>query len=173
MKKTAVLMCAFLCAAGCGVYEPVEIIPDHLQSIRIEPVRNETSQIGISSDLTQELIDEFIREGRFTVTSSPDADAILYTTVASYSQIPLSYDENFVVQEYKIAMVANLRFIDNVEKLTLWQEKREGFSGGIEAWVNYSVSPEVGITETEEEARERLIENLAQRILQRTVYGWD
>ena len=174
MKKTLfIIITLSSILLGCGVYEPIDIIPDHLQTVRIEPVNNETAQIGISTELTRELIDEFIKEGRFTVTSARDADSVLYTTVAEYSQIPISYDENFVVQEYKLTVIANLEFVDNIERVRLWEEQRKGFTGGIEAWVNYSVSPETGFVETEEEARQRLIRDLAQRILHRTVYGWD
>jgi len=159
--------------SGCGVYEPVEILPDHLRSLRVDPVSNETSRIGLGQDLTQQLIDDFVREGRFNVTGSENADAILFTTIAEYSRIPIAYDENFVAQEYKITMIVNLQFVDNIEKVRLFDESREGLLGGIEAWVNYNASPDMGFVETEEEAQERLIREISEQIIQRTIYGWD
>ncbi|NLB34749.1 MAG: LptE family protein [Elusimicrobia bacterium] len=162
-----------LSALGCGAYEPVEILPDHLRSLRVNSVSNETSQIGLGQDLTQQLIDDFVREGRFKVTGSDDADAILFTTIADYSKIPISYDENFVAQEYKITMVVNLQFVDNIDRVRIFDESRKGLVGGIETWVNYNASPDLGFVETEEEAKERLIREISERIIQRTIYGWD
>lgn len=173
MKMIILLGALLLPLTGCGVYEPIEILPDHLRSIRIDTVRNETSQVSLGRDLTQQLIDDFVREGRFNVTASEDADAILFTTIAEYSIIPIAYDENFVAQEYKLTMIVNLQFVDNIERVRIFDDRREGLSGGLEAWVNYNASPDMGFVETEEEARERLIRDLSERILQRTIYGWD
>ncbi len=155
------------------MYEPVEIVPDHIRNVRVVPVRNQTSQIGISTDMTEQIEEEFIREGRLRVTDSRDADSALYTTVVRYNKIPVSYDENFIVEEYQLSMVVELVFVDNIKELRLWEEKRKDHRGGIEASVIYNVSHDRGYTETEEEARQRLIKEIARRILQRTIYGWE
>jgi len=70
MKRAAENIIIAIILAGmisCGVYQPIEIVPDHVRTIRINPVKNETQQIDLSSDLTEEVTNEFIREGRLTV----------------------------------------------------------------------------------------------------------
>jgi outer membrane lipopolysaccharide assembly protein LptE/RlpB len=174
MNTKKYLLAVFgLLLCGCGVYEPIEIVPDHIQTIRIEPFENNTQQIGLIADLTEELVNEFIKEGRLTVVSAPDADSTLKGTIVEYSKIPLSYDENFVVQEYKLTMIVNLKYYDNIQKVRLWEYTREDLLGGIEVWVKYYVGPDSAIPETEEEARDRLVEDVAEKILQRVVYGWE
>ncbi|MEA3506014.1 MAG: LPS assembly lipoprotein LptE, partial [Elusimicrobiota bacterium] len=75
--KFWVLSLAALVAAGCGVYEPIGIIPDEIRNIRIEQFENKTSQTDIAEDLTEEVIDNFIKEGRLSVVSRHDADSRL------------------------------------------------------------------------------------------------
>ena len=163
----------FVGIISCGVYQPIEVVPDHVQTIRINPVKNETQQIELSSDLTEEITNEFIREGRLTVVNRNDADSSIDVTVIEYTKIPISYDENFVAQEYKLNMILNLRFFDRVNKVKLWEDIRENLTGGIEAYVKYYAGPDPEFSETEDEARQRLIEDVAKLILQRTIYGWE
>jgi len=171
--KNSIIVSILFAVSGCGVYEPIQVIPDYIRTIYIEPVKNETQQIGIGSDLTEELINEFVKEGRLTVTNSENADSVLRTTAYEYSKIPISYDENFVVEEYKLSMIINLKYFDNIKKVKLWEDIRNDLHGGIEVWVKYYVGQESGFAETEEEARQRLIEEAAEKILHRTVYGWE
>jgi len=161
----------FIC--GCGIYEPIEVVPDHIQTFRINPVKNKTQQIGLTSDLTEEVINEIVKEGRLTVVSSPDADSSLDIIIIEYSKIPIAYDENFIAQEYKLNMIINLKFYDHIKKLKLWEDVRENLTGGIETWVKYYVGTDTEFPETEEEARQRLVQDIAKKILHRIVYGWE
>ncbi|MFW6172260.1 MAG: LptE family protein [Elusimicrobiota bacterium] len=172
-KLTMFIILLQLMIIGCGVYEPMEIVPDHIQTIRIVPFKNETQEMGLSSELTEEVINEFIKDGRLTVVNSDKADSILKGTIIEYTKIPISYDENFIATEFKLNMIINLSYYDNIEKLKLWEDKREGFDGGIENWVKYYVQQNAEFVETEEEAIQRLVEDTADKILHRTVYGWE
>jgi outer membrane lipopolysaccharide assembly protein LptE/RlpB len=173
LLKNILLITAVMFFAGCGVYEPIEVIPDHIQTVRIQPIRNETQQIELTSDLKEEVINEFIKEGRLTVVSNEDSDSVLDITILDYSKMPIDYDENFVAQEYKLTMIINLKFYDNINQVKLWEDVRNDLTGGIEAWVTYFVGTDTEFAETEEEARTRLIQDVSKKILHRTVYGWD
>ncbi|MGM0441654.1 MAG: LptE family protein [Elusimicrobiota bacterium] len=163
----------FMGVTGCGAYQPMEIVPDSIQSIRIKQFKNETDQIDFSEKLTEEVTDQFIREGRLTVKNSDNADSILEGTIYEYKKIPISYDENFITEEYRLTMIVNLTYYDMQREVKLWEEKREDYSGGIETSVTYYVGDTEGITETEDEAWERLIERASEKILNRTLYGWE
>jgi hypothetical protein len=171
-----VLSLAAVFAAGCGVYEPIGIIPDEIRDVRIEQFENKTSQTDISEDLTEEVINNFIKDGRLTVVSRSDADSRLKGAIVEYRKIPVSYDANFIVNEYRLVMVVNLWYYDLVNEVKLWEEVRRdpaSGTGGIEARVRYYVGEEMGVTETEEEARQRLIKDAADRITRRTLHGWE
>ncbi len=157
---------------GCGVYQPIEIVPDRIRTVRIKQFDNRTDQIDFSEKLTEEVTNQFIREGRLTVKNTEDADSVLEGTISEYKKIPISYDANFITEEYRLIMIVNLVFYDMQERVKLWEEKREDYSGGIETSVTYYVGDTRGITETEDEAWERLIERASEKILNRTLYGW-
>ena len=175
LKFLAGLFILTFIASGCAVvslYEAVEVVPDNIRNVYIEPVRNETQQVSLSIDLTEKIIDEFIKEGRLTVVGPEEADSTLRTTIIEYSKIPIAYDENFITEEYKLTIIVDLRYYDNIKKVKIFEEVRQDLLGGIEVWVKYYVGKDIELVETEEEARERLIEDVAKEILRRTVYGW-
>ncbi len=173
IKRTMLLLFSAGFISGCGVYEPIEVVPDYIRTLYIKPVKNETQQIGLSSALTQEVINEFVKEGRLTVVGSENSDSSLEATIVEYSKLPIAYNEHLIAQEYKLTMIVNLKFYDHVKKLKLWEDIRMELSGGIESNLKYYVGQEVEFAETEEEARQRLIEDIAGKILHRTVYGWE
>lgn len=160
---------------ACSVYQPIEIVPDHIRTIRIEPIKNKTQQIRLTSELSEQLIDEFTKEGRLTVLNTNNADSALEIIIIEYSKIPILYDENFVAEEFKVNMIINLKYYDLIKKVMLWEDTRVGLAGGIETWVNYNVDigKDSGFTETEEEVRYRLVIDTAKQIMQRTVLGWE
>jgi len=161
---------------GCA-YTPVEILPKHIKRIAVPTFINKTARYGIESKLTDAVIEEFIRDGHLSIAKKEDADAILTGEIVTYVLEPLSYDATEVVEQYKLWVVVNLSFRDLTTGQVLWEEKRESVDGnligGIEGNVRYYVTPRAGRTvETEEEAQERLVIELADRIVRRTVYGW-
>jgi len=161
---------------GCA-YTPVEILPKHIKSIAVPNFINKTARYGIESKLTDAVIEEFIRDGHLSITKKKDANALLTGEIVTYVLEPLSYDATEVVEQYKLWVVVNLSFQDLTTGELLWEEKRESVDGnligGIEGDVRYYVTPRAGRrVETEEEAQDRLVVELADRIVRRTVYGW-
>jgi len=161
---------------GCA-YTPVEILPKHIKTIAVPTLINKTARYGIESKLTDAVIEEFIRDGHLSISKKEEADAILTGEIVTYVLEPLSYDATEVVEQYKLWVVVNLSFRDLTTEEVLWEEKRESIDGnligGIEGDVRYYVTPKAGRTvETEEEAQDRLVVDLADRIVRRTVYGW-
>jgi len=162
--------------SGCA-YTPVEILPKHIKTIAVPTFINRTARYGIESKLTDAVIEEFIRDGHLSIVKKQEADAILTGEIVTYVLEPLSYDATEVVEQYKLWVVVNLSFKDSTTGQVLWEEKRESVNGnligGIEGDVRYYVTPKAGRTvETEEEAQERLVIELADRVVRRTVYGW-
>jgi len=161
---------------GCA-YTPVEILPKHIKTVAVPTFVNRTAHYGIETKLTDAVIEEFIRDGHLSVVKKEGADALLTGEIVTYVLEPLSYDATEVVEQYKLWVVVNLAFRDLTTGQVLWEEKRESIEGnligGIEGDVRYYVTPRAGRTvETEEEAQERLVVELADHIVRRTVYGW-
>ncbi len=153
----------------------MEILPQRLKTVAIPMIVNSTPYYGINEDLTTELIERFIQNGRLTIADEKNADCLLKGEIARYLLVPLSYDENDLVEQKKLEVIVNLTFIDLADNIILWDETwRETDAGteigGIIEEVRFFVSGDNA--ETEEDARDRIKIELAEEIVKRTIYGW-
>jgi hypothetical protein len=161
---------------GCA-HTLVEILPEHIKTVAVPTFVNKTPIYGMESKLTDAVVEEFLRDGHLSIAKKEEADALLIGEIVTYVLEPLSYDVNEVVEQYKLWVVVNLSFRDLTTGEVLWEEKRESIHGnlvgGIEGDVRYYVTPQAGSNvETEDEAQDRLVVELADHIVLRTVYGW-
>jgi hypothetical protein len=117
--------------------------------------------------ITDAVIDEFIADGTLDVVDEYDADSKLIGEIVSYKKEALSYDVHELVQEYNLAIVVSITFQDARSGEVIWQEKSM-----YEAVSYFTVETSKGQAETEDEALERLAEELARKIVNRTMQGW-
>src|SRR5688500_4179568 len=98
---------AFVLAA-CGEttegYKPSSVLlPVHIRRIAVRPIVNKTQYFGLEEKLRLRLEEEFIRDGRLPyVNKEEDADGVVVAEIVRYIREPISYDDNHVVQEYKL-----------------------------------------------------------------------
>ena len=174
-----VILGLLVMAGGC--YTPqttagVEILPVRIKTIAIPVFDNKTPYYSINEDLTTKTIEKFIQNGRLTVGDAKTADCLLKGEIVKYWIVPLSYNENDVVEQKQLKVIVNLALLDaQNENVVLWEETwRETQAGteigGIVKEVRFFVSGETA--ETEEDARARIVEELAEEIVKRTIYGW-
>ena len=156
-----ILIAIFL--SSCA-YTAKTILPAHIKRIAIFTFKNKTFHYGLEDILTEAVIKEFIIDGRLQVGRREIADALLKGEITRYNLEPLSYDEENVVEEYKIQLLANITLKDLTTNEILWEEK------DLEGEDTYSVRLEP--VETEQEGLEKAIEELARKIVSRTIEGW-
>lgn len=153
---------------SCETYTPSTILlPPHIKKISVEQFTNKTQFYGLEDKLTLAIIDEFIRDGKYQITTERDADGVINGLIKNYVREPLTYDENQVAIEYKLWVVVDVKFFDKVNNLQLWEEPN--FESAHRYYIE--TKPELGGI-TEERAREILWENLAKDIVKRTIYGF-
>lgn len=166
--KFLVLFAILLFLAGCD-YHPVSVLPDHVKTVAIETFSNKTAYYGIEEKLTQTIVEEFLREGRLGVAKKEEADSLLSGKIVRYTLEPLSYDENDIVEEYRLWIVVDITFKDLKTDQILWEQKGIGPRGeeeGVKRYERYYVTPKAGqMVETEEDALDRLIDRLANDIV--------
>jgi len=171
--KAASLAAAFLSAvvlAGCGEMGGYQskplILPPHIRTIAVRPVVNKTQFIGLEEKLTLRVSEEFLRDGRLPLINNENqADGVVVGEIVRYIREPISYDSNHVVEEFKLWVVINLRFIDRINKAVAWEEPR------LEHTYRYFVETRPGGI-TEEEARLQLWDLFARDIVKRTIEGF-
>jgi hypothetical protein len=169
MRKAASASLAFVIiltpTLACGPYTFNPNLPGHIKSVAIPLFKNpRTFKYGAERVLTDAVINEFVADGSLDVAGENVADSKLTVEIVNYKKEALSYDVQEVVKEYNLAVVISATFTDLTTNQVLWQEPSL-----YESVSYYAVG---GRAETEDEALDRLAEELARKIVNRTLQGW-
>ncbi len=162
MKGIKILAAAALAAlAGCSFYAPQTVLPDRIRTVKVETFANKTVLYGLEDKLYQQISDKLLADGRLIPTQK-NPDAVLKGVIKKYELIPLSYDANNVVEEYKLWIEANFKFIDLKTNTVLYEENDIPID--IRYYPPGSTQPGA-VIETEQEAQDRAIKELASQIV--------
>lgn len=162
---------------GCG-YTTGSLLPPRLKSIYVDNFKNridigkevtESAQYtlyrpGLENDITEAAVERFVFDGNLRIASKEDADLILRGSLVDYSQEALRYDGSDNVEEYRIRITVDIELVDVANDKLLWKEA--GFAGES----TYKTTGRFAASE--DTARDEAIEDLARRIVERTVEGW-
>ncbi|MDG5813899.1 LptE family protein [Chitinispirillales bacterium ANBcel5] len=168
MKHRAVLNFLFLIAAlvliGCGVYTfSGSSLPNHLKTVELPLFANNSLEPGVAEDLTQELNREIV-SGNLLRVVNDNGDAVIRGTVVAYSNDPYAYgtvsDREVDIDQYIVNISADVSFFDNKRSQAIYEGTVRG--EGIYDFKN----------ETEDHGKQRAINDLVERILQRSVQSW-
>jgi outer membrane lipopolysaccharide assembly protein LptE/RlpB len=117
----------------------------------------------LETDITKKVINRYLFDGNLKLVKESVADLVLKGELIEYRKDPLSYNQNSdEVTEYRINIYVNLSLWDTKENKLLWQENN--FNG------NYSYL--VSSTSGEAAAVTNAVEDIARRIVERTVEQW-
>lgn len=155
---------AAVCAAavGCGPYSfSGSSIPSHIKSVAIPIFENETAEFGIKEKVTDALLENFISENILKISDKKNADSIIRGTIMKITDVPFTFDENEIVQEYRVTIYLNLVWHDQVKDNDL-------FDGKINGWGVYPANS----PEERDDGIEKAIERLITEITNKTLSGW-
>lgn len=172
-----ILLLAVVHIAGCG-YTTRSLLPTNYKTIYIGTLFNSIQvtaeqsnqrmyrgyRPGLEIDVTKAIIDRFIFDGNLRIGTSENADIILKGALVDYRKEPLRYDANDNIEEYRIKIVVDIELIDTAEDKVVWREP--GFSGETTYRTGGSLA------KGESAAVRDAIEDLARRVVERTVEGW-
>jgi hypothetical protein len=163
--------------SGCG-YTTRPGLAAHLRTVYIKPFANKTDITQIRSmdgrfpiyrhkmevDLTEAVIDRYQFTGLLRPAGPERADCRLEGELVSFRRDPLRYNASQQVEEWRLNVVVNLRFIDQATNAVLWEEP--SFTGDTTYFALGASA------ESEPAALDRAIKDLAKRIVERTVEDW-
>ena len=170
MRKL-VFLAGALGLAACGgssdiIYKPADQkLPAHIKRIAVRPFTNKTQQFGLEEKITLKVIDEFLKNGEYTVSPESAAQGVVVGEITHYILTPIQYDVNLVPTVYKLNVIASVRLLDKEQNRYLWEEP------ALQVTKMYSAANLPGGL-TEEQAREALWEILAKDVMLRTVQGF-
>ncbi|MFH0918406.1 MAG: LPS assembly lipoprotein LptE [Candidatus Omnitrophota bacterium] len=178
-------MCFLLTTAltGCG-YTTRSMLYGKYNTIYIAPFLNKVDitqesfsankyriyRPMLETDITKKVINRYLFDGNLKPVKEAAADLMLKGELIEYRKDPLSYTsgtEN--VTEYRINIYVNLSLWDTKENKLLWQESN--FNGNY-SYFTVDNTNSANIKVPEATAVNNAIEDLARRIVERTVEQW-
>ncbi|MBN1353211.1 MAG: LptE family protein [Candidatus Omnitrophica bacterium] len=179
MKTRKLLFTAFILTAlyGCG-YTTGALMPSGETSIYVDnfvnkidvtrEVSNEKAYYSyipaIESDIRRRVIDRFILDGNYQIKNPDEAHFMLKGQLVEFRRDPLRYDANDNVIEYRITVVVNVELYNLKENKLIWKEANFGGESTYRTTGQFAMS--------ENKAVDQSINDLARRIVERTVENW-
>lgn len=152
--------------AGCTGYTPQVSLPSHIQKVAIPVFFNKTQTYSVEQYITQKTIDQFIADGKVSITDEQSAEGILKVNIDKYNLTAITFDINQVPQQYRLRIYVSVYFFDNKNQRQIWEDEN--------LWeeTTYFVVNNLGMPpETEEIARLRVLDRLSERVFRRVIYG--
>jgi len=169
--------CASAALPGCG-YKTGSLLPPEIKTIYIDNFKNAVDidkevteemrytlyRPGLENEVTNVIADRFIFDGNLRLADKDKADLILSGELVEYRQEALRYDSDDNVEEYRVKVVVDVRIKDTSKDELTWEES--GFIGES----TYMTTGRFVVSE--DTAREDALQDLARRIVERTIEGW-
>ena len=171
-------LAAFLVAlGGCG-YTQKSLLPSHIRSIYVAPVKNAIDlsgeisdkdrfrvyRPGIEVDVTNAVINRFIFDGNLKIANPQNADAVVEAKLVDYRRDALRYTEGDDVQEYRLSLVLDAAVYDAKNHKVLWHD--QGLTGDTTFFLS---GPRA---ESEDVAAAKVVEDAARRVVEKTIELW-
>ena len=115
-------------------------------------------------DLTREVVNRYQFTGLLRPAPAERADCRLEGELVDFRRDALRYDASQQVEEWRLNIVVNLKFFDQTTDTLLWEEDR--FTGDT---TYFALGAN---TESEPQALNRALTDLARRIVERSVENW-
>lgn len=177
LNLAAVITAIVVFFSGCG-YSTTSLLPSNLKTIHVDNFENlikidaEQSNMrmyrgyrpGMEAVITRTIIDKFLFDGNLKVTADPDADLVLKGELIDYKRDTIRYGTNDVTEEYRIKLVINMKLTEGKTGKPVWEEK--SFTGE----TTYRTGGQ--LVKTEDQAVRDAEDDLARRVVERTVEAW-
>jgi outer membrane lipopolysaccharide assembly protein LptE/RlpB len=145
---------------GCGYkFAGSGLLPGGTKLLFVSILENKTSEIGIGSRFTNDLIYEVSRHRAAKITSRGKADAVLSGTIKSLGIATISRLNTQTSQERRVTVTVDLKLVDRTGR-TIWRAMN------VSANEEYDVSADKLTTER---SRRLAINDLSERMAE-TIY---
>ena len=147
---------------GCG-YTVHSVGYPHIKTVTIPTIDNRTYETNIGILATKEITEEFIFDGSLKVVKGESADSKLSGAITEYVLEPISIDTGENVQQYRLRIVADLKYEDVNKNKIIWRKYVEG---------DFSYPVTGPNAKTEGQARKSALDDLAQKVVAEAVEIW-
>jgi hypothetical protein len=157
---------AALTASGCIYQFQGGNFPEHIRTLGIAPVENDTPRLEVTGELQDQLTRNLPRALGVQAAGSDQADAVVRVRITSYNVIAPNYRQGGAGQpaevlQRQVSITATVQIIDQINNQVYWEDS------GVRAEGQFL---EQG--ETEEIGRFEALELLVQRIVDGAQSNW-
>jgi hypothetical protein len=160
--RLALVLLGLMVTCACSTVPPRRILPEHIKRIYIPEFRNHARIYGAQADLTLYVNDEFMSDGRLDVVQDKRSDVRLEGHIKSYRELtPGTSGDRF-------GLVKTCEMVCSVELWDPYDTDRIApmYKYTVAAAVQYLSDPRRTLSETDTDARERLLRQMAKNIVQ-------
>ena len=151
---------------GCGYSASPALLPQHLRSVAIPVFENGTPEAELEQQVTDAVIQRFVRDNHLKVVDEKSASAVLRGRVTQYKNSVFGFSNTEQANEYRVTIAVEVTFKDLVKNRELWSDQ-------VVKSANYYVQDVPGQTaKSDVDGRKEAIEKIADEILARSVEGW-
>ncbi|MCA9393622.1 MAG: LptE family protein [Candidatus Omnitrophica bacterium] len=171
--RVLILLTVAVSLYGCG-YTFKSALPAGLTTIYVETFENKIDFTAenrrnlylplLEQDVRRAVTDRFLFDGNLKLNDENNADLILTGKLLNYRRVGLRFSSNDDVEEYRVYITVSLTLTRNGEEEPMWEES--SFIGEATYFVSGSRAT------SEESAVREAVEDLARRIVERTVENW-
>lgn len=138
MKKMLMLavvlgVTAGVVGCGYGLIGRTSTLPEDIETIFVEPLKNQTTRPQIELTMTRAVINELVTRRRFTISPNREgADAILSGTLTAFTVRPVTFDPQGRAEEWQISIRADMSFMRTDTDEVLWEQPLYNFRDNYE-----------------------------------------
>ena len=182
LPLTTIFSLVLILLSGCG-YTTRSMLYGKYSTIYIAPFLNKVDVTQetyaankyriyrpmLETDITKKVINRYLFDGNLKPAKEIQADLVLKGELVEYSKDPLTYtSDSENVTEYRINIYVNLSLWDQKGNKLVWQESN--FNGNYSYFTSFASGNVIQISE--DSAVNNAVEDLARRIVERTVEQW-
>ena len=162
------LFAASLLCAGCGGYGfSQSLLPPHIKTVAVPLPENRTNRSDLAPALADSLTEAFLADQSLKVVAQKDADSVVEIVILEYDRQPFTVDAQENVQEYRLQIALEARFIDVRKNKVIWERER------LTNWATYNFASLGGsAAESEEVGIGRVLAKLREEIVNLTLQAW-
>ena len=165
--RATVALVVFVALAGCGYHLKGTGLtaPEGVRTIAITVLQNRTSESGIETVFTSDLVYEFTRSKVLRVVGKDTADAVLSGRVAFLTVDTISHTANYASDERRVTITLDLA-LEGAGGKVIWSDRALSDKEAFKVDPSNKLETESKRREAIEAISERLAEKIHNRILQ-------
>src|SRR3989304_1422790 len=97
-------------------------MPGNIATLSIPFFKNRIQKPDVETVITSALIEEFVKSEVAKVVEE-DAEAVINGVITGYELMPVSFNRNDVIQEYRVTIRVEVQLVRGSDGKVLWEDK--------------------------------------------------